>query len=315
MPTDLALPPHPALPRLQDELRALGLDAQRAGDVLLFRRNGMTTRISLIPPRHAPDGAAIPATLTVETRLPERMASLILAPDIVDAMNQQAALGALVAENGDYILGTRLSIGAGETAMEVAARLARHAATAALDAILKEDAHGAMLREPAPIADPAAWAPADFVAAADVLSMFAPAAANWPRLTASFALKPHPAPAEPDTATATWTLDAARPHPVLGAGLACRLDLPHTIAHRARLLGVLNRLNGLEMQPEDLPPFLGAWCAGPGGDTPCHVMFLPNTLADCPALATTVSVWAYMRAQWANAMLATMAIHPSPRPR
>jgi len=312
MPTEPASqPPAAALPRLAAALRDIGLAAHSAGNALVFARNGMTTRVSFIPPWREADGTATPASLTLETRLPDRLAALILAPEIVDAMNQHAALGALVAENGEYIVGARLSIRDGEPAAELAHRLVLHASVAALDAMLKEP-------DAAPMAEPSAWARADLVAAADVLAMFSPARESWPRLAAGFALKQaplkqaHHGPAAPDAPVATWTLDASRPHPALGTGLMCRLHLPHTVAHRTRLLGVLNRLNAMELQPLDLPPFLGAWCTGPDGHTPAHVMFLPNALAACPGIATTVSVWAYMRAQWAHAMLAALGIHAPP---
>jgi hypothetical protein len=46
-----------------------------------------------------------------------------------------------------------------------------------------------------------------------------------------------------------------------------------------------------------LPPHLGAWCEGKGGDNFAYVSFLPNLLRDVPGIATRASGWARSRAE------------------
>jgi hypothetical protein len=71
---------------------------------------------------------------------------------------------------------------------------------------------------------------------------------------------------------------------------------------------IVERLNVMEMAPLDLPPHIGAWCTGTLGNNPAYVTFLPNFFHDKASIAVNVSVWAAGRAQWANAMLASLGV-------
>tara|TARA_B100000315_G_scaffold232854_1_gene245511 strand:+ start:151 stop:348 length:198 start_codon:yes stop_codon:yes gene_type:complete len=62
----------------------------------------------------------------------------------------------------------------------------------------------------------------------------------------------------------------------------------------------------MEMEPHDLPPHFGAWCAGELGNSPAYVSFIPNALHQAPGIALNVSIWALNRAQWADAMLVAL---------
>ena len=62
------------------------------------------------------------------------------------------------------------------------------------------------------------------------------------------------------------------------------------------------------MAPHDLPPHFGAWCPGRLGNNPSYVTFLPNALHSAPGIAVNTAFWAMNRAQWANAMLASLGV-------
>jgi len=307
MPTNNAVSMERRLDRLAQALRATALAPRRDGNSLVVRNGDMITHVSVTaPPDREPDSDPVTAILTIRTRLPDRMMALILAPEIIDAMNRHAVLGAMVQDNGAYFVGSRLTIHEDPSVWDLYEGFILQSVVASLDGILK--AHGPAA---APGPEPSAWSRADFVATADIISMFCRANENWPRLTARFALKNRGAGMAPgENHTALWTIDANEPHPVMGGGLMCRLQLPHAIPDLGRRLEVMNSLNRMEMQPHDLPPFFGAWCAGQQGDNLAHIMFLPNVFARRPGIATNLSIWAYTRAQWADATLTAMGIHP-----
>ena len=101
---------------------------------------------------------------------------------------------------------------------------------------------------------------------------------------------------------------ANQPHPELGAGLFCLLNMPHQVSNNEKLDRAIGELNRLEMQGHDLPPHFGAWCRGKGENTPAYVSFLPNALHSANGIALNMSFWAMSRAQIADAMLLTMGI-------
>jgi hypothetical protein len=113
-----------------------------------------------------------------------------------------------------------------------------------------------------------------------------------------------------DTATCLLQLIADQPHPELGGGLLVLLQMPHNIADNSELAQLCGKLNCLEMAPADLPPHFGAWC--PGSDcTLTYVSFLPNALHNViPGIAMNCAFWAFHRAHWADAILATFGVRP-----
>jgi hypothetical protein len=86
------------------------------------------------------------------------------------------------------------------------------------------------------------------------------------------------------------------------------LEMPHQASDADQLGMIVQQLNAREMLPLDLPPHFGAWCAGSLGNNPAYVTFLPNHLHDKQGIAVNVSFWAMARAQWANAMLASLSL-------
>jgi hypothetical protein len=111
-----------------------------------------------------------------------------------------------------------------------------------------------------------------------------------------------------DHHTALWRIFADQPHPRLGGGLFCLLELPHRIVDESRRDLVLNRLNQMEMAADDQPPHFGAWCRGHLGDNPAYVAFFPNVMHALDGIALNASIWALHRAEWADAALAALGV-------
>jgi hypothetical protein len=108
--------------------------------------------------------------------------------------------------------------------------------------------------------------------------------------------------------TALWQLDAEQSHPELGGGLLCLLQMPHRV-NRERLADIAQELNRREMDPRDQPPHFGGWCEGSAENTLAYVSFLPNVMHDIEGIALNVSTWAFHRAHWADAYLASIGVH------
>lgn len=111
-----------------------------------------------------------------------------------------------------------------------------------------------------------------------------------------------------DHKTALFQEMADQPHPELGGGLFCLLQMPHQIADERRLQQICVQLNNMEMAAHDLPPHFGAWCEGKLGNNLAYVSFFPNSLHTASGIAVNAGFWAMNRAQWANVMLASMGI-------
>jgi hypothetical protein len=111
-----------------------------------------------------------------------------------------------------------------------------------------------------------------------------------------------------DHKTALFQLMADQPHPELGGGLFCLLQMPHQLQDERRLNQVCLQLNNMEMAAHDLPPHFGAWCPGKLGNNPAYISFLPNPLYAASGIAVNSAFWAMNRAQWANGMLASLGV-------
>ena len=82
----------------------------------------------------------------------------------------------------------------------------------------------------------------------------------------------------------------------------------HQVKDEKKLAQLIMQLNRLEWASEDLTPHFGAWCPGRVGINPAYVSFLPNGLYSIEGIATNVSTWAFYRARWANAVLASLNV-------
>jgi hypothetical protein len=68
------------------------------------------------------------------------------------------------------------------------------------------------------------------------------------------------------------------------------------------------QLNKMEISAHVLPPHFGEWCPGKLENNIDHSSFYPNALYPETGIGINVAFWALNRAQWANAMLASLGV-------
>jgi hypothetical protein len=293
---------------LRKVLESTSLPVSRKGDTLIVQHENLTSTVTVTPPANLEsENRPISAVVEIKTPLPEPFHSCLSQPKLVSAMNKMATLGALVTENDDYFIGSRLTIFEGEDAWNIHALLLVSAITVGIDSMI--GATRRTLNREEPETGPSEWTEDDLSLVQSYLSKISVCNAGGHGLTAEFGLKADAISAVAgDHETALWQLFADQPHPDLGGGLFCLLNLPQQIPDEGKLDRILNQLNQMEMQPHDLPPHFGAWCRGNLGNNPAYVSFLPNALHVASGIALNVSIWAYHRAQLADAMLATLGV-------
>jgi hypothetical protein len=153
-------------------------------------------------------------------------------------------------------------------------------------------------QEPPRAAEPSLWTEQDFEFVHPYLSRASVCTLGGLGLTAEFGLRKGEVSAIAGHHNiALWQMMADQPHPELGGGLFCLLNMPHEIADKAKLDRVISELNRIEMQGNDLPPHFGAWCRGTRDNNPAYISFLPNPLHSTNGIALNMSFWAMSRAQ------------------
>lgn len=283
------------------------LKAKRSGDALIIRNDSFTTRVDVEPPENADaEDAVISAIVTVKTQLPPQLAELMNTPGIVNMVNRMATLGAMTEENGNFFIGSRLTVYEDENAWDVQFGLILFSVIAAADTML-----GALRRtfanEPPRDLGHSYWTEEDFKFVHSQLSRMSVCTLGSLGLTAEFGLRSDELSAVAGHKnTALWQMKADQPHPEMGSGLFCLLNMPQKFEDDKKLSRVLAQLNRMEMMDHDLPPHFGAWCVGGRNNNPAYVAFLPNAMHSSQGIALNMSIWAMNRAQIADAMLRTM---------
>jgi len=297
---------------LEAALKRTSLRVSRQADTLLVRHERYLTRVQVAAPETAEtsDGR-IGAIVTVRTELPPEVAHLFATPGLMSLANSMASLGAVTQEGGRYFVGARLTVHEGDEAWAVTFGLVLLSAATATDSLLGA-LRRTLSRELPASADIPAWTPEDFEQVESYLSGLCVCTTGGAGLTAEFAIRTGAVSAALGQAhTALWQMKADEPHPDIGSGLFCLLNMPHTIPDSDTLDQVLAELNRLEMQPADRPPHFGAWCRGARDTNPAYVSFLPDVLHSSPGIALNMSVWAMHRAKMADDMLAAMGVSPT----
>jgi hypothetical protein len=100
--------------------------------------------------------------------------------------------------------------------------------------------------------------------------------------------------------TSLLTMSSEEPHPVLGAGLFCKLELPVALTGDEGP-AIINDLNERELSTSDAPPSFGAWCLSPEG-RPAYVTFVPNLLHRFK-IEHNLAVWMVFRSDLARGWL------------
>ncbi len=293
---------------LEAALEPTTLRTTRKGDTLIVKHEKLTTHIEVMAPaniEHETD--PISAIVTLKTALPREFSQIAKSPELISSINSMASLGAVTEENGQYFIGSRLTVFEGEEAWNVQFPLILFTVIGGIDSIL--GASRRIFTNEPPKDGISDWSEADIELVVSYLSRISFCNGGGQRLTAEFSLKPDAVSAMAgDHDTALWQIMSDQPHPELGGGLFCLLQLPHQIEDGEKLDRIIGDLNRMEMAPHDLPPHFGAWCRGNMGNNPAYVSFLPNALHSAEGIAINVSIWAAHRAQWADAMLASLGV-------
>jgi hypothetical protein len=290
-------------------LQPTSIKASLEGSALLARHEHYTIRTEVVAPesRESKNGP-IRAVVRMKTDLPRQVIELFKEPEATVAMNAFAALGALSSDRGKVYIGSRLTIYEAEDAWRsLHLPLLMFTIICGTEAIL-----GAMRRtftKEGQRGGTSEWTESDFKQVESYLSRLCVCTTGGLGLTAEFGLALGEVSAVAgDQKTALFQMTADQPHPELGGGLFCLLQMPHKIEDQKRLQRMCVQLNNMEMAAHDLPPHFGAWCEGKLGNNPAYVSFFPNALYSASGIAVNAAFWAINRAQWANAMLAVQSL-------
>jgi hypothetical protein len=287
------------------------IKATLKGNALIAQHEHYAIRIEVVPPatRESENGP-IRAVVRMITELPAPLMSVFGGKEAAAtaAFNAFAALGALHQDGAAVRIGSRLTIYEAEDAWRTL-----HLPLLAFTTICGSEAIlGGMRRAMAnekPRGGSSRWTERDLAQVEGYMSRLCVCTTGGLGLTAEFGLAEGAGSAiAGDHKTALFQLMADQPHPELGGGRFCLLQMPHRVADEERLQRLCLQLNQMEMAPHDLPPHFGAWCPGRPGNNPAYVSFLPNALHSAAGIAVNTAFWAMTRAQWANAMLASLGV-------
>ena len=295
---------------LEKAINQTNLKASRDGNSLIVRNANLITRVAVVSPSNRECGdATIKAIVRIKTELPREIAGTFLrSPQLAGTINAMATLGALTIEGDRCFIGSRLTIYEQENAWKVHFGLLLFTVIGAADSFL--GSLRTVFSGEQPLKAASSWAEQDLSLVESNLSRICACTTSGLGLTAEFSLRNREVSAAfGDHNTALWRILADQPHPALGGGLFCLLELPHRVADESRLDPILNQLNQREMALADLPPHFGAWCPGNLGNNPAYVSFFPNFMHEIEGIALNASLWALHRAQWANQTLASLGVH------
>jgi len=101
--------------------------------------------------------------------------------------------------------------------------------------------------------------------------------------------------------TSLLIFNSSTVHPTMGSGLFCKLELPLHF-EEDELVFFANKLNQVEYDSVDAPPFFGAWCSHLKSGRLCHITFWPNTLYH-PGTVLNLGAWMFFRNRQAVAFI------------
>jgi hypothetical protein len=294
------------LKELEDALAATTLSVSRKGNALIVQHEKLTTYVEVVAPANPEsENGPISAVVTIKTPLPKEFSKYLKTPGIVSGMNSMATMGAVTIDSKRHFIGSRLTVYEKDDAWNVQFPLILFAIIAGVDSIL--GATGRAMSNGPQGAGESDWTENDLEFVQSHLSRICVCSGGGRGLTAEFGLKSDAVSAGlGHHETALWQLIGDQPHPEVGGGLLCLLQLPHQIDDEVKLDQAIAELNRMEMALHDLPPHFGAWCRGNLGNNPAYVSFLPNALHATNGIALNASAWAFHRAHSADAMLVAL---------
>jgi len=295
---------------IAERLRTADIGISVDGNVLVARQDHCTSRIVIVPPDWRTSAVSRPqAVVRVITPLPHELMAFLDDARFLSIANRFASLGAVTVSDSGARVESRLSVLAGDESvweslhLPLLAETLRYAAQgplATLGRARETDEVGSTI---------SAWTDDDFGQMERCLSLVSPCFADGSGFSAEFNLVDLFGDATDDPGMiACFRADTTKPHPELGAGLSCTLEMQHRAESEHQLHQLCARLNALEMAARDLPPHFGAWTKGRHGTNPAYVSFYPNSMHSIPRLGVNAAFWALSRARWASDMLPSIGL-------
>jgi hypothetical protein len=308
--------PNPAplgvrLDEIQAMLATTSIKTSLKNGCLLARHDNYTVRIDVNPPKtQVSENGPIRAVVRLTAELPAPLQQIFTEDrdSTIAIYNPFAALNAVYTDDGKILTGSRLTIYEQEDAWR-----ALHLPLLAFTIIGGTEAIlGALIQTmsgESPVGGESDWNQQDLEQAENTLNKFCVCTGGGLGLSAEFSLhEGSVSGALGHRQTALFQQMADQPHPELGGGLFCLLQMPHQVPDAERLNKICSQLNKMEMEGDDLPPHFGAWCTGKIGNNPAYVSFLPNALHNVSGIAVNAAIWAKNRAEWANRTLCAMGV-------
>ena len=253
------------------------------------------------PPVKEAHDANLQAIVNIKTYIPEAFNRFLDVAPVRDSVNSMATLAALTQDTKGYFLGSRLTIYEDETGWPVYFPLLLYSLIVTNE--IFNHSVRIQLGQDKPIQGQSVWTSADFELTKSYMDPLCVCTTGSTGFTAEFGLGSDDICAIVGHNTALWTMSSKDPHPALGGGLFCLLQLPMSF-EKEQLFKVLNILNTAEMAPNDLPPHFGAWTTGQRGNNPAYVAFLPNILhSEAKNIQVNMSIWAHQRVPFAMSTL------------
>ena len=297
---------------LQALLAPTSIKASLMENGLLALHEHYTIRIEVVPPENRQsENGPIRAVVQMITELPSKFVTMLNGreADATAAFNAFAGLGALYSDESTIRIGSRLTIYEKDDAWKKLHLPLLFVTTVCGTEAILGGARRVMAKE-GNRGGYSEWTDNDLEQVESYLSRLFLCTRGGLGLTAEFGLTEGAISAAAGTRnTALFQMMADQPHPELGGGLFCVLQMPHQVTDERGLQKVCMQLNKLEMAPQDLTPHFGAWCPGKLGNNPAYVSFLPNHLHAVPGIALNYAIWAMFRAKWASAKLEAMGLH------
>ena len=246
------------------------------------------------------------AITTIKTYLPKRFLTFLSEPEFLLEMNKVTTFASLVEDEKGIFLGSRLTSFKKNRDWNIFFPLLLFSLICSNEVFYH--CFSITLGKDKPSNGISEWKDTDFQLTKNYLDSMCWCTADNLGLTAKFKIDRDTNVLVEGNQTALWKMHADSPHPSLGGGLLCILELPFEF-ERKRLIEVVNILNISEMLPHDLPPHFGAWTVGNMKNKPAYVSFLPNVLHDqAENIQTHMSIWAFQRVQTSVSTLKTNGI-------
>ena len=290
------------LGEINDLLEKTPFESKLVKNGMEVSSESLTAVLSVIdPPVKEAPVKDIKAIVTIKTYLPEEFAKFMANPEFRIRLNKMATFASLIQDETGVYLGSRLTTYEDETGWPVYQPMLLYA-LATTNGVFKESLETLGGRKNK-YNETSEWTDEDFELAKSYLDQMSVCSTGGLSLTAEFGIEAEDISAIMGHQTALWRMFAKQPHPALGGGLFCILELPFGF-EQPKLLKVIDTLNSTEMLPHDLPPHFGSWTKGNRFDNPAYVSFLPNPLhSQAKNIHVNMSMWAYQRVQFACSTL------------